>query len=119
MTIYLTKTADGKTYHFRITTDESGLDIIQGIFYISMEKYWQGFDNEKEAQEEGKRLIDEKLREGNVMFLRFELRCQLNGPGAIRRRSHALPTFRRARKQVKEALLIILVRDNFAPVWYS
>jgi len=64
MTIYLTKTADGKTYHFRITTDESGLDIVQGIYYISMEKYWQGFDNEKEAQAEGKRLIDEKLHEG-------------------------------------------------------
>lgn len=64
MTIYLTKTTDGKTYHFRITTDESGLDIVQGIFYINIEKYWQAFDNESEAKAEGKRLIDEKLREG-------------------------------------------------------
>ena len=64
MTIYLTKTADGKTYHFRITTDDSGLDIVQGIFYISMEKLWRGFANEKEAQAAGKRLIDEKLAQG-------------------------------------------------------
>lgn len=64
MTIYLTKTADGKTFHFRITSEESGIEIVEGIFYIRMERYWQDFENEREAQAEAKRLIDEKIREG-------------------------------------------------------
>ncbi len=64
MTIYLTKTTDGKTHHFRVTTDESGLDIVQGIFYIRIEKFWQGFDNEDDAKAEAKKLVDEKLSEG-------------------------------------------------------
>src|SRR5688572_15986580 len=64
MTIYLTKTTDGNTHHFRVTTDESGLDIVQRIFYIRIEKFWQGFDNEDEAKAEAKRLVEEKQSEG-------------------------------------------------------
>jgi hypothetical protein len=64
MTIYLTKTVDGKTHHFRITSEDTGLEIIQGIFYISMEKYWQDFDTERRAQDAARKMIDEKIRDG-------------------------------------------------------
>lgn len=64
MTIYLTKTVDGKTHHFRIINEGTMLGIVQGIFYIEMGKTWQQFSSEQEAQEEAKKLIDQKIKEG-------------------------------------------------------
>jgi hypothetical protein len=64
MTTYLTKTADGKTHHFRATVKDNGVEIVQGVFYNSLDKYFQGFGDGAEARAAFKKMVDEKSAEG-------------------------------------------------------
>ncbi|MBS1602740.1 MAG: hypothetical protein JST42_08730 [Bacteroidetes bacterium] len=42
MTIYLTKIEDNKNYHFRVTDEGNGVDIVHGVFYHWLGKYFEG-----------------------------------------------------------------------------
>jgi hypothetical protein len=64
ITTYLTKTEEGKTHHFRATVDNNGVSIVHGIFYIWLEKYFEGCGDNDSAITRQKDLINEKLREG-------------------------------------------------------
>ena len=64
MTIYLTKIDGGKTHHFRATCEDNGVNIIHGIFYKWLEKYFEGCGDRVSAIERQNRLINEKLSEG-------------------------------------------------------
>jgi hypothetical protein len=64
MTTYLTKIINGKTYHFRSTVDKNCVDIVHGIFYNRLEKYFEGCSDSVSAIARHKTLIDEKLKEG-------------------------------------------------------
>jgi len=63
MTTYLTKQIDDKTYHFRATATEYGVDTVEGQFYKSITKISNatGADNLKADQI---KLVEEKLAEG-------------------------------------------------------
>lgn len=64
ITTYLTKTEDGKTHHFRATVDNNGVDIVHGIFYNWLGKYFEGCGDNSSAIERQKQLVDKKLGEG-------------------------------------------------------
>jgi hypothetical protein len=64
MTTYLIKTEDGKIHHFRATVDNNGVDIVHGIFYNWLGKYFEGCGDNVSAIARQKQLIDEKLKEG-------------------------------------------------------
>jgi hypothetical protein len=63
MTTYLTKQQDGKTFHFRVTATDTGVNIVEGQFYKSITKIYNvtGPDNLKADQ---KKLVEEKLADG-------------------------------------------------------
>ena len=64
MTTYLTKIEDGKTHHFRATVDNHGVDIIHGVFYNWLGKYFEGCGTNASAMDRQKQLVEEKLKEG-------------------------------------------------------
>jgi hypothetical protein len=64
MTTYLTKSEDGKTHHFRATVDNHGVDIVHGVFYNWLGKYFEGCGDDASAIERQKQLVEEKLKEG-------------------------------------------------------
>ena len=64
MMTYLTKIENGKTSHFRAAVDNNGVDIVQGVFYNWLEKYWQGCGDNASAITKQKELVDQKLIEG-------------------------------------------------------
>ena len=63
MTTYLTKQQNGKTFHFRVTVTESGIDIVEGQFYKFMIRICNvaGSDHLKADPH---KLIEEKIAEG-------------------------------------------------------
>jgi hypothetical protein len=63
-TTYLTKKEHGKTYHFRATVEDTGVSIVDGIFYNWLDKYVEGCGNNAAAVEKQKQLVEEKLSEG-------------------------------------------------------
>jgi hypothetical protein len=64
MTTYLTKIEDGKTHHFRATVDNNGVDIVHGVFYNWLGKYFEGCGDNISAKKRQKELVKEKLNEG-------------------------------------------------------
>lgn len=64
MTTYLTKIEDGKTHHFRVTVDKNGVDIVHGVFYNWLGKYFEGCGDNASAIARQKQLVDEKLKNG-------------------------------------------------------
>nr|WP_294939360.1 hypothetical protein [uncultured Flavobacterium sp.] len=64
MTTYLTKTEDGKTHHFRVTVENNGLDIVSGVFYTRMEKYYEGAVDNASATLLRDKLVAEKVKDG-------------------------------------------------------
>lgn len=64
MTTYLTKIEDGKTCHFRATVENNGVDIVHGVFYNWLGKYFEGCGNNIAAKARQKELIAKKLKEG-------------------------------------------------------
>ena len=64
MTTYLTKQADGKIYHFRVTMEHNGVSIVQGVFYHWLSKHFEGCGNEEDAIKKEKELIATKMEEG-------------------------------------------------------
>ena len=64
MTTYLTKSEDGKTHHFRATVENHGVDIVHGVFYNWLGKYFEGCGDNSSAIERQKQLVEEKLKEG-------------------------------------------------------
>jgi hypothetical protein len=67
MTTYLTKIEDGKTYHFRTTVNNNGVDIVHGVFYNWLGKYFEGCGDNASAVARQKQLIDEKIKEGYIV----------------------------------------------------
>ena len=63
MTTYLTKQLDGKTFHFRITIKEHGIDIVEGQFFKSIKKWFIG-EKPEERENKAKNLISEKIADG-------------------------------------------------------
>jgi hypothetical protein len=61
---YLTKIDNGKTRHFRTTVDNNGVDIVHGIFYSWLGRYFEGCGDNASAIARQKQLIKEKLKEG-------------------------------------------------------
>jgi hypothetical protein len=64
MTTYLTKIEDGKTYHFRASVNDNGVEIVQGVFYHWLSKVYKKYDNHNSATENLQQLVREKLDEG-------------------------------------------------------
>lgn len=64
MTTYLTKIDDGKTHHFRATVDNNGVDIVHGVFYNWLGKYFEGCGDNASAIARQKQLVEEKQNEG-------------------------------------------------------
>ncbi|MCX6313604.1 MAG: hypothetical protein NTX08_02570 [Sphingobacteriales bacterium] len=64
MTTYLTKTEEGKTHHFRVTSTTNGVDIVHGIFYNWLGKYFEGCSDPESAITKQKELVGEKIKEG-------------------------------------------------------
>lgn len=64
MTTYLTKIEDGKTHHFRATVNNKGVDIVHGIFYNWLGKYFEGCGDNASAIARHKQLVEEKIKEG-------------------------------------------------------
>ncbi|MFD2918507.1 hypothetical protein ACFS6H_02225 [Terrimonas rubra] len=64
MTTYLTKIEEGQTHHFRATVDGFGVDIVQGIFYNFMGKYFIGCGDNASAIKKYNELIAENLKDG-------------------------------------------------------
>jgi len=64
MTIYLTKTENGKVHHFRTTVEDSGVDIIEGVFYEWITKQWEQHIDQSAAEAKQKVLTDEKIKDG-------------------------------------------------------
>ena len=62
--IYLTKTADGKTCHFRVSVDNHLVDIVEGIFYNSLNQYAEALGDHDAAIARQQELVQEKLQEG-------------------------------------------------------
>ncbi len=64
MTTYLTKIEDNKIHHLRLTINGIGVDIVGGIMYNSIEKFWQNCEDEDSAKEFQKKFINIKINEG-------------------------------------------------------
>jgi hypothetical protein len=64
MTTYLTKIEHGKTHHFRVTVDNNGVDIVHGVFYNWLSKYFEGCGDNVSAIARQKQLVEEKQNEG-------------------------------------------------------
>jgi hypothetical protein len=63
---YLTRHDKYATFHFRVTIEDNGIDIVEGQYYKSIRQYFIGLKpEEKEAK--AKMLIDEKLANGYVL----------------------------------------------------
>ena len=61
---YLTKQENGRTHHFRVTIENTGVDIVEGVFYNWLTKRWVGCGDIDNAEIKMKELISEKLKEG-------------------------------------------------------
>ena len=57
MTIYLTKTEDGHTHHFRTTVEHNGVEIVQGIFYNTIDAHFHKFETHEAAETHQKELV--------------------------------------------------------------
>lgn len=64
MLTYLIKESEGKTYHFKASIYNNGVDIIQGVFYHWLSKSWEGCGNLENALLRIKTLVEEKIEEG-------------------------------------------------------
>jgi hypothetical protein len=64
MTIYLTKTENGKVHHFRSTVEHDGVNIVEGVFYEWMAKRWEPCGDDESAVAKQKELTEEKIKEG-------------------------------------------------------
>lgn len=64
MTIYLTKSDNDKIHHFRVTAEQTGVDIVQGVMYEWIQKEWQNYDDHHSAATKQKELVNEKIKEG-------------------------------------------------------
>lgn len=64
MTTYLTKIEDDKTHHFRVTVDNNGVDIVHGVFYNWLGKYFEGCGDNATAIQRQKQLVEDKTKEG-------------------------------------------------------
>lgn len=73
MTTYLTKTEDGKTFHFRVRIEDNGIDVVEGQFYKSISKWFKGTGTPRDqatpsdraqAETEAQKLIAEKIAQG-------------------------------------------------------
>jgi hypothetical protein len=67
MTTYLTKIGDKTNHHFRVTTKGNGVDIVHGIFYRWLGKYFEGCGGADKAIARQKELVQEKLSEGYII----------------------------------------------------
>lgn len=64
MMTYLTKEENGTTHHFKASVDNNGVDIVHGVFYNWLGKYFEGCGDNASALARQKQLVDEKLKEG-------------------------------------------------------
>jgi hypothetical protein len=64
MTTYLTKIDGDKTYHFRVTIKNNGVDIVYGVFYNCIGKHWEDCGDITSAVVRQKQLVNEKINEG-------------------------------------------------------
>lgn len=64
MTTYLTKIEDDKTHHFRVTVDNNGVDIVHGVFFNWLGKYFEGCGDNATAIQRQKQLVEDKIKEG-------------------------------------------------------
>lgn len=64
MITYLTKTADGKTHHFRTSVQGHEVCTIQGVFYNWLQRDIHHYENHAAAKAEEEKLIKQKLTEG-------------------------------------------------------
>jgi hypothetical protein len=67
VTTYLTKTENGQLHHFRATVEETGVEMVQGVFYNWLNRHWHNYDNEQAALAAQKELVASKLAEGFIM----------------------------------------------------
>ena len=64
MTTYLTRDIAGQTHHFRVTLEDSGVSIVEGIFYNMIDAYYEGQESADAAISRQKSLVEAKLKEG-------------------------------------------------------
>jgi len=64
MTSYYTKAQDGHIYHFRVTPEANGVDVVEGIYYQWISKYFEGTGSEKAAVARANELIAEHIADG-------------------------------------------------------
>lgn len=64
LSTYLIKIENDQTHHSRITVHDHTVEIVQGVFYNSLNKYAEGHENNNAAKARYQQLVDEKLKEG-------------------------------------------------------
>jgi hypothetical protein len=64
MTIYLTKTENNKSFHFRVTVEDHVCSIVEGQFYNRISKHSQGCGDNENAEKHAQELIRQKIKEG-------------------------------------------------------
>lgn len=64
MTIYLTKNINGRLHHFRATVEQTGIEIVHGVFYNWLHKHWHNYDDVKTAESKQQEMVQEKISEG-------------------------------------------------------
>jgi hypothetical protein len=66
--IYLTKTEDGQLHHFQAIAEENGVEVIEGICYISINKYYLGCADRDAINAKQQELVQKKLAEGFLVI---------------------------------------------------
>jgi hypothetical protein len=64
MTNYLTKITDGKLFHFKAFVKYSGVNVIEGQWYVSLNKYFENCGTQEKAIIRQQELVNQKLKEG-------------------------------------------------------
>ncbi len=64
MTTYLTKIEGDKTHHFKVTINNNGVNVTQGVFYNWLSKHWESCNDNASAIMKQKQLVAEKIKEG-------------------------------------------------------
>jgi hypothetical protein len=64
MTIYLTKKVNGTVHHFRTTVEQTGVEIVHGVFYQWLHKHWHEYDDVATAMAKQQELVQDKINEG-------------------------------------------------------
>src|SRR5262245_8270187 len=64
LSTYLIKIENDKTHHYRATLKDHAIEITEGVFYNSLNKYTEGRETSDSAKTLYQQLVDGKLKEG-------------------------------------------------------